>query len=149
MFCQNNKSASDHSDFVVEAIENLLVNELIEECDVPPYVVNPLTVSVQFSGKKRLILDLRHVNVHLCKQAVKYEDMKTLLTYLKKDSFMFSFDLHSAYHHVDIFYPHTTFLGFSWKINGKIRYFKFLVLPFEIRSAPFLFTKLTRPLVKK
>ena len=37
-----------------------------------PFVVNPLSVSVQPCGKKKLILDLRHVNKSLFKQSVKY-----------------------------------------------------------------------------
>ena len=41
-----------------------------------PLVVNPLSVSVQPCGKKRLILDLRPVNKCLLKQRVKFEDWK-------------------------------------------------------------------------
>ena len=37
-------------------------------------VVNPLTVSVQSSGKKRLIIDLRYLNKHVYKQKIKLED---------------------------------------------------------------------------
>ena len=44
-----------HSDFVVQAIGDLLNRGLIVECSIMPFVVNPLTVSVQNSGKKRLI----------------------------------------------------------------------------------------------
>jgi hypothetical protein len=40
-----------------------------------PIVVNPLIVSVSSSNKKRLILDLRHVNLHLWKTSVKFEDI--------------------------------------------------------------------------
>ena len=61
----NNRSAVNHSGFVVEAIHDLLIKGLIEECESKPIVVNPLTVSVSSSNKKRLILDLRHANLHL------------------------------------------------------------------------------------
>ena len=44
------------------------------ETKVPPRVVNPLSVSVQANGKKRLVLDLRYVNKFLGKMHVKYED---------------------------------------------------------------------------
>ena len=60
---------------------------------------------------------------------------------------MFSFDIKSGYHHVDIFPPHQSFLGFSWFYKGKVRYFCFRVLPFGLSSAPYIFTKLFRPLV--
>ena len=56
-FSHNNRSASAEYDFVSEAIKDLLDRSLIEKCESPPRVVNPLTVSVQSSGKKRLILD--------------------------------------------------------------------------------------------
>ena len=58
----NNKSALKFKDFVEEAIEELLLTNRVEEKLNPPYVVNPLSFSVQANGKKRLILDLRHVN---------------------------------------------------------------------------------------
>lgn len=47
-----------------------------------------------------------------------------------------------------MFYPHE-FLGFSWVWNGKEKFSKFLVLPFGLKSAPYILTKITRPLVKK
>ena len=42
----NNRSAVNHSEFVVEAIHDLLIKGLIEECESKPIVVNPLIVSV-------------------------------------------------------------------------------------------------------
>lgn len=134
------------SDFVHEAINDLLVRGLIKKCNETPIVVNPLTVSIQSSGKKRLILDLRHVNKYLWKQSVKYEDIRTVLNYVEQNDFMFKFDIHSAYHFISIFPLHTIFLGFSW---GYTCFYKFLVLPFGLSTAPYLFTKLTRQLISK
>ena len=63
---------------------------------------------------------------------------------------MFSFDLKSGYHHVDIYPGHRKFLSFSWRFSdGAVRYFQFSVLPFGLSSAPYVFTKLLKPLVKK
>ena len=73
------------------------------ETNVPPRVVNPLSVSVQANGKKRLILDLRYVNKFLRKMHVKYEDWKTALSYFYRGAYMFSFDLKSGYHQIEIF----------------------------------------------
>lgn len=67
-----------------EAIQDLLDRGLVEICTEEPFVVNPLTVSVQHSGKKRLILDLREVNKHIWKQSVKYEDIKVAMAYLEQ-----------------------------------------------------------------
>ena len=78
-FSSNNKSALAHSDFVNEAISELLVTNRILEAKVLPHNVNPLSVAVQSSGKKRLILDLRFVNKHVWKQKVKFEDLRVAL----------------------------------------------------------------------
>ena len=57
---------------------------------------------------------------------------------------MFAFDINFAYHHVDIYEPHTEFLGFSWTVNGCITFLLFIVLPFGLSTACTLFTKLAR-----
>ena len=70
----NNMSSLHYPKFVEETILELSHSYRVVEVQAPPYVVNPLSVSVQPNGKKRLILDLRYVNKHLIKQRVKYED---------------------------------------------------------------------------
>ena len=57
---------------------------------------------------------------------------------------MFNIDLKSRYHHVDIAVHHRKYLGFEW----EQRFYVFTVLPFGLASAPYVFTKLLRPLVK-
>ena len=54
----------------------------------------------------------------------------------------------SGYHHIDIFEPHQEYLGFSWEVNGVTKYYVFCVLPFGLGSAPYIFTKVMRVLVK-
>jgi len=110
---------------------------------------NPLSVSIQASGKKRLILDLRIINEHLYKAKFKYEDHRKALDYFVNGGYASKFDLKSGYHHVDIFPQHRQYLGFAWTFpDGRHRFFVFNVLPFGLSSAPYLFTKLLRPLVK-
>ena len=108
-----------------------------------------MTVSVQTSGKERLILDLSHINLHVFKQKFKCEGPHTIRDIFSKYqfSFAFSFDLKSGYHHVDIFPEHRAFLAFSWDFGtGVARYFQFTVLPFGLPSALFILTKLLKPL---
>ena len=117
---------------------------------VPPQVVNPFSVSVQAKGNKRLILDLRYVNKYLRKMRVKYEDWKTAMSYFERGAYMFSFDLKSGYHRVEIFEGHQTYLGFSWKHSNssQVKFYVSTVLPFGISSAPHVFTKILKPLEK-
>lgn len=125
----NNTSAIENSEFVESAISDLVNSRSIVEVPFVPHVVNPLSVSIQSSGKKRLILDLRHVNKCVWKQKFKFEDWRFLIPYLEKGSFLFNFDLKSGYHHVEIFPDHQNFLGFSWNLNGVDKYFCFTVWP--------------------
>ena len=146
-FSANNQSAIKHKDFVEEAIKELLSKKCVIETG-KPYSVNPLTVAVQGNGKKRLILDLRNINKHLYKFPVKYEGLNELKNYVCEDGFLVNFDLKSGYHHLDMFPDHQKYLGFAWKMNGVIKFYKFTVLPFGLSSACNIFTKLLRPLVK-
>ena len=146
---KNNKSANDNNDFVVAAINELLVIDSVREVSEIPHVVNPLTVSVNHKGKKRLVLDLRHVNPHLWKDRIKFDDWRVANDYLAKNGYMYSFDFKSGYHHIEINSEFQTYLGFSWVINGKKRYFVFNVLPFGLSTAGHVFTKVVRCLVKR
>ena len=146
--CKNNRSALQHKTFVLEAISDLEKKGLVARCSEKPFIVSPLTVSVQNNGKKRLILDLRLVNKHIWKQSVKFEDLKIALNFVFEDCWMIKYDIHSAYHHISIRESQTGMLGFSWQISGQTVYFKFLVLPFGMSCAPYIYTKLTRPLIR-
>ena len=75
----NNKSSMQHADFVHKAITDLLAVGSVVECSSPPSVINPLSVSIQSNGKKRLILDLRYPNSFVKKFTIKFEDAKTML----------------------------------------------------------------------
>ncbi|XP_076105680.1 uncharacterized protein LOC143073808 [Mytilus galloprovincialis] len=71
------------------------------------------------------------------------------MQFITNNSFCFQFDIVSAYHHVNILMPHTEYLGFSWRHENTDKWYKFLVLPFGLSSACYIFTKITRPLIKK
>jgi len=79
----NSASALKKADFVREAILDLLRDNSVEEIISPPDIVNPLTVSVQANGKKRLILDLRHINLHVYIQKFKCENLHTIKNFCK------------------------------------------------------------------
>ena len=52
-----------------------------------------------------------------------------------------SIDLKDAFFHIPILKTHCKFLRFFWR--GKL--YQFLVLPFGLCTAPFIFTKITKP----
>ena len=143
-FRQNQASATLHADFVQQSVTELLATKCIKQVSAVPYICSPLSVVVSGSGKKRLVINLRHLNNYLWKQKFKYEDLRVALLLLEKGDYMFSFDLKSGYHHVDIAEVHHKYLGFAW--GGK--HYVFTVLPFGLSTACYMFTKLLRPLVR-
>jgi hypothetical protein len=69
---RNNKSAIDNAEFV---------ETFTQETEYIPSIVNPLTVSTNSNGKKRLILDRRHVNTCLYKRKFKIEGVSNAAQY--------------------------------------------------------------------
>lgn len=140
----NNKSAIHNSDFVTSAIDDLISSGCAVQVPFKPFIVNPLSVSIQKSGKKRLILDLSILNLSVKKEKIKFEDWKIAIQYFEQNTNMFKFDLKSGYFHLDICPQQQTYLGFCW----KEKFYCFTVLPFGISTGPYIFTKCLRPLVK-
>lgn len=143
IFLKNNKSAESNSDFVSDSIGELLESGCVVQVPFKPFVVSPLSVA-ENREKKRLILDLSVLNNYIKKEKIKFEDYKTALQYFNKNCFLVKFDLKSGYHHIDISKECQTFLGFQW----KEKYYCFTVLPFGLSSAPFVFTKCLRSMVR-
>ena len=108
---------------------DLLIADSVVECGCGLTVVNPLSVSIQANGKKRLILDLRYPNQFVKKSKIKLEDAKTMLYSFVdcSQNWLFSFDIKSGYHHIDIFPPDQEFLGFS---SSGMELFDFINLLF-------------------
>jgi len=78
---------------VETSIDELLSLGCISEVSAEPEIVNPLSVSISKSGKKRLILDLRHINKCFFKNKFRSEDISIVKEILNPGDFMFSFDL--------------------------------------------------------
>lgn len=144
MFFKNNKSALLNSDFVNQAVADLIDSGCAYEVPFQPYVVNPLSVASNKSGKKRLILDLSVVNKFVKKDRFKFEDWRTAIQMFSKGSYMYKFDLRSGYHHFDICPAQHTYLGFQW----DKKFYCFSVLVFGLSSSPYLFSKCLRTMVK-
>ena len=81
---KNNNSAFENLDFVAQAITELKNNGCVVETVAKLFVVNPLTVSVNDSGKQRPVLDLRHVNKFVQKQKIKFEGVNEAKQYAIK-----------------------------------------------------------------
>jgi hypothetical protein len=109
-----------------------------------PEVVSPLEVAPKGKeGKFRLIINMSYVNDHLVTNKFKFEGLSDVADLAEKGDHAVSFDLTSRYYHVGL-HPRTrTYTGFCWK--GE--YFQCNCLPFGMKSAPWVFSKVMRELV--
>ena len=142
----NNKSYYEHIDFAAGEIESLIKSKKVEIVQEKPRMINPLSVALQPS-KKRLVLDCSFLNTFVVVPPFKMDDVKTGLSFFKKEAYMIGFDLKDGYHHIAIHEEFRDYLGFSFLREGKVTYARFVVAPFGLRDVPYLFTKILRPLV--
>jgi hypothetical protein len=122
---------------VQQSVEELLSNGCIRAVPGMPCICSPLSVVENSVGKNRLVINLRHLNRFLWKQRFKYEDLRVAMSLSEKGYYLFSFDLKSGYHHIDIAEQHCKYLGFAWQQS----FYVFTVLPFGLSTACYIFTK--------
>ena len=142
---KNNASFLEEQEFGIEAINKLLSNGIIREVDRSYLAcINPLTVAHR-KGKKRLCIDLsRCINLRNTSLKFKIESARQFAEVVSEGDFMWCFDLKSAYHQMPIAEEHWKFLGFSATMEGKKRYFHFIMMPFGLNNATFVLTKMLK-----
>jgi hypothetical protein len=101
-FMPNHPSAFQHPEFVTEAVSALVATGAAMEVSFRPFIVSPLGVVPKALDKLRLILDLCYVNSFLRVDSFRYESLKEVSTLCKLKDFLFTVDLNSGYHHIDV-----------------------------------------------
>ena len=97
----------------------------------------PLGVAYNRVGKRRLIWDGQHVNAHLIVKSFRMEPLqKEGRTLFEQCAYGGTIDVSQAYHHVEMHESAQPYLGFEW--GGT--FYKFIVLPFGISTAPRIFS---------
>jgi hypothetical protein len=142
-FQKNHPFAFEHSEFVSKVVSSLVVTGAAMRVSERPWIISPLGVVPKGVDKLRLILDLRYINSFLRIDSFKYESLKTIPHLCKLKDLLFSVDLKSGYHHVDIHQDYWKFLGFEWE--GQ--YYVFCQLPFCLATACYVFSKIVKQLV--
>ena len=94
-------------------------------------------------GSNRLIFNLAPLNEFIAPSHFKLEDYRSVRALLVKDGFMGKIDIRHAYLHVPIHLNCRKFLKFRWQ--GVL--YQFDTLPFGLSLAPWVFTKLMRPVM--
>ena len=95
-------------------------------------------------GSMRFILNLKKLNSFLIAPHFKLEDTRTAIKLIYPNYFMSKIDLKDAYFMLPIHKNDRKFLRFSFKQN----LYEFVCLPFGLSIAPYVFTKLLRPVLR-
>jgi hypothetical protein len=106
-----------------------------------PHMIMSLLVAPKAGkpGKFRLIHDCRPLNALLEKWAFKMERLKDFVKELSERDLLFSVDIQSAYHHVEVMPRFRTLLGFTFDGVDYV----YNCLPFGLSTSAFVFCKFT------
>ena len=97
----------------------------------------------QCTGGLHPILNLKHFNHFMHIPSFKMPILKNIQQLIQHGYYAFSIDLQDAYLHVPIVKHHHHFLCFVWH---NVPY-QWKALPFELATAPRVFTSLTKPIL--
>ena len=116
--------------------------ELVRDSSQATFV-SPMFVVTKADGCWRPVINLKCLNQHILARHFKMESIKTAKGLLCREDWMIKLDLKDAYLLVPLYHHHRKFLAFHWR--GQL--WRFTSLPFGLSSAPFIFTKLMKPIV--
>ena len=133
-----------HVQVVDEEIAGMLKKKAIEEIPPSPGYYSRLFVVTKKDGGWRPIINLKKLNkLFLDPPHFRMDTTKDVSLLLRPGDWAASVDLKDAYFHVAINRRFHRYLRFGW----KKKLYQFLVLPFGLCLAPFVFTALTKPIV--
>ena len=151
---QNNKSCLENLSVAQSKVEKWVKQGICYKVNQRPYCCSPLSISSKtnyLTGEVKLrpCLDLsRHVNKLINIPTVKLEDLEVAEKLLEPGSWQCSWDLLSAYLHVNVAPEFHKFLGFSLPDKfGKTCFYQFAVMIFGWAPAVYTMTSLTKPLI--
>ena len=130
-------------DTIIDAeVEKLLAANAVEEIS-EPFFLNQIFLVPKPHGGWRPVVNLKPLNSYLNIEHFKMENISMVADVIRKGWWMAKLDLKDAFLTVRIADFHKKYLQFEW--NSK--YFQFRSLPFGLATAPYAFTKITKPVV--
>lgn len=135
--------SSQERNEIKQAISKLLQKKAIQKCQsAEGQFISKIFLVPKSSGGYRLVLNLKKLNEFVTTEHFKIEDHKTVLKSITKDCYMATIDLTDAYYLIPVREEDRIFLRFFFE--GVL--YQFCVLPFGLSSAPYVFTKILKPL---
>lgn len=136
------KSEQELADFN-KSIKKLIDINAISICNshIPDEFISSVFLIPKPNGEKRFILNLKSLNKFVQTTHFKMEDYRTASKLVTQDCFMATIDLKDAYFLIPIIESHKKYLRF---IFNDVLY-EFNCLPFGLSTAPYVFTKMLKP----
>lgn len=142
--CTVPKSEQEHKEFV-KAIHKLILTNAISVCSHEEgEFISSIFLVPKPNGEKRFILNLKLLNKFIKTNHFKMEDYRTAIKLITKECHMASVDLKDAYFFISVAKCHRKYLRFDY--NGTL--YEFNCLPFGLCTAPYVFTKILKPVME-
>ena len=127
---------------VDKEVKELVRIGAVVPCDSEPdEFISTIFIVPKPNGKFRPVINLRYLNVFIDYEHFKQETFSVVLDLLQENDFLTSVYLQNAYFSIPIHELDQKYLKFVW--NGNL--YKFVCVCFGITCAPFLFTKVLKP----
>ena len=140
----NNKFSQSETILIKKEIDELLRIKAVESCiPTKDQFCSSIFLVQKPNGEYRFILNLKKLNQFMLPEHFKLEDYRTVCKLIQKDDNMATIDLKNAYYMIKIDLKYRKYLRFY--NDGKL--YQFTVLPFGLCTAPFLFTKIFKPIL--
>lgn len=111
--------------------------------EAPGQFLSPIFLVPKSDGTWRPVINLRELNTHIAYHHFKMEGIRTVKGLMQSGDWLVKLDLKDAYLSVRVDPGHRHWLRFQW----QNQIYQFDTLPFGLSSAPFVFTKLLKPVV--
>lgn len=152
-FCARPKPKKTHNARSYSLTEKAILNKIIQDllnkgalncCKREKgEILSPFFLRQKPNGDFRFILNLKHLNKHINPPHFKLEDYRMVQNLIYKNCFMASLDLKDAYFLIPIVASHRKYLKFYF--DKKI--YEFTCLCFGLNIAPYIFTKIMKPVI--
>jgi hypothetical protein len=128
-------------DKLLVTISDLCQSGVVNMCDdVEDQFISPVFLTPKSDGSSRFILNLKNLNKFIPTCHFKMEDIRTASKLLSQHAYMANIDLKDAYFLIPIHSHHKKILRFKFH-----KTYEFQCLPFGLSTAPYVFTKLLKP----
>src|ERR1700730_7875651 len=137
-------SAPQQRELLRQEIAQLLAKRAIEPVnDASPGFHSSMFVIPKRNGGYRPVFNLKRLNEHLEAPHFKMETLRQVTPLIQQHDFLTSINLSDAFLHILVHKMSRKYLRFRW--NGKT--FQFRTIPFGLSTVPWLFTRMTKPIL--